>query len=386
MKKIVLYSDRYLSESSEFLKYKEPKFLHRMVEIVFFLLVILFLIITFGKVDDVVHALGVVRPFVNVSSIKNAYSGEIEALFFKPGQFVCEGENLVKMKSDSVVADKLDLENQLLDINENLFGFERILKSYAENRISLIDRENCSESIKTRYEYFRSELEYLEAKIDRAEEVFAEEDGVPEYLKVLSDVKSAKFDLEQAKFELKEFEKGFLAEIHEEKRNLEVQKESLVQQLNQINLTLENYMIKSPVAGFVYEISSLNAGDYIFADQEILNIIPSENENLKIELQVPASKSGKLKIGQKVRFRFPAFPYYEFRGLEGNIKLIQPDSCVSQSGDFYYTVIADIGENVLKNHRDEQYKIKSGLEVDSRIVLKTETILFFLLRKLDFWV
>lgn len=385
MKKLVIYSDNCLSESSEFFKYKEPKFLHNIIGIVFCLLISVFFIIFFCKCDDVVHARGVVRPIVNVSSVKNIYSGEIENLMFKSGEFVKSGTELLRLKNDSVLAEKNDLENQLKDVEEYLFGIECILKTLNENLKSLIHGEFCSDSINSKFKLYLSEVDYLTSKMNRAYELFIEEKNIPDYLKVLSNVKNAEFNYQQSELELKEYKDSFFNEIQNDLRNYSLKRESYVQQISQICLKLENFVIKAPVDGYVFEISSLNIGDYIFSDQEILNLIPSETENLKIELQVPADRVGKIKKGQKVRFRFPTFPYYEFKGLEGEVKLIQPDSEISQSGSLFYKIEADVLNNVLKNMKGEVYKIKSGLEVDAKIILKTETILYFLLRKLDFW-
>lgn len=385
MKKLVIYSDNCLSESSEFFKYKEPKFLHNIIGIVFCLLISVFFIIFFCKCDDVVHARGVVRPIVNVSSVKNIYSGEIENLMFKSGEFVKSGTELLRLKNDSVLAEKNDLENQLKDVDEYLFGIECILKTLNENLKSLIHGEFCSDSINSKFKLYLSEVDYLASKMNRAYELFVEEKNIPDYLKVLSNVKNAEFNYKQSELELKEYKDSFFNEIQNDLRNYSLKRESYVQQISQICLKLENFVIKAPVDGYVFEISSLNIGDYIFSDQKILNLIPSETENLKIELQVPADRVGKIKKGQKVRFRFPTFSYYEFKGLEGEVKLIQPDSEISQSGSLFYKIEADVLNNVLKNMKGEVYKIKSGLEVDAKIILKTETILYFLLRKLDFW-
>ena len=167
---------------------------------------------------------------------------------------------------------------------------------------------------------------------------------------------------------------------------LKIEQEELQKQLVQVKEALKNLVLVSPVDGFVQEKSSLNVGDYLFADQQVLNIVPSADKNCRIELHVPAESMGKLERGQKVKLRFPAFPYSEFKGIDGELNVIQPDSEISDSGFLYFTVYATADSMELKDKKGLCYQIKPGFEVNARIVLENQTLLYFLLKKLDFAV
>lgn len=95
---------------------------------------------------------------------------------------------------------------------------------------------------------------------------------------------------------------------------------------------------------------------------------------------------GRLKTGQKVKLRFPAFPYYEYRGINGTLKVIQPDSQVSDSGTLFFKAYADVDSMELRSRKGESYQIKPGFEVNARIVLDNQRLMTFLLKKLDFTV
>ena len=146
---------------------------------------------------------------------------------------------------------------------------------------------------------------------------------------------------------------------------------------------LRNLVLVSPVSGYVQEESSLNKGDYIFLDQQVLNIVPDSKNNCRIELHVSAESMGKIKTGQKVKLRFPAFPYSEYKGINGKIKIIQPDAEYSESGELFFTVYAEVDSMELKNKKGKVFVIKPGYEVNARIVLERQTLRYFLMKKLD---
>lgn len=386
MKTLYVFPENRLCESSEIISRKEPVFLHGIIWIISVIVVTVIMVVCLARIDDVVRAGGVVRPVVNVSQVKNAVSGEIKDINFQTGEFVEAGTELLSLKPDSYEAEKNSLMAQLEKVEQNLFGLDCMCRSFTSGLDYLVDGEKCIEAVKARYNYFCTESDVLKANVFQKYEVFDVETNLPEYSKILQNEKNARYEYERAVLALKEYRDGFYYDLLQEIQNLEVQRENLVQQLKQIDVVLGNLVIKAPLSGFVHEISSLNTGDYIFADQGILNIVPSEKDNLKIELNVPADEIGKIKKGQRVKLRFPAYPYYEYNGLEGTVSALQPDSQLSQSGTLYYVIYVSVPEIALKNHRDEVFKIKPGMEVDARIVLDKDTLLHFLARKLDLWV
>ena len=106
-------------------------------------------------------------------------------------------------------------------------------------------------------------------------------------------------------------------------------------------------------------------------------------ENFRIELIIPPKDMGKLQVGLKVKYRLSAFPFFEYKGANGEIISIDPDSRVNSSGNRYYCVYANIDRTTFENRKGESFSIRSGLETDARIVLKNSSILFYILRKMD---
>lgn len=55
-----------------------------------------------------------------------------------------------------------------------------------------------------------------------------------------------------------------------------------------------------------------------------------------------------------------------------------------ESGKLYYIINADIDRVVFENKKGESFPIKAGLETNSYIVLERNSIISYILRKIDF--
>lgn len=406
MKKIIVYPEEAASEFREVLLCHEPRFFHSVLWITLFIFVSLAVFVAFGKIDEVVRAEGIVRPESNVSSVKNIISGEIKEVFYENGKFVGKGEMLLSLKDDSVAAEKKAVLAQLGEISERLESVSLIVSLFSGSDFSfslkssdfsssgfsgsffweipenILSRLRSNPSGFARYKAFVSEFKVLDARAERMQFLYEEESSLPSSITSLSAIRERKYNAEMARLEKQEFVSSFFSELKQEEDELSVSRENLVQQLNKIELSLENLVLVSPMSGYVQEVSSLNSGDYIFSDQKILNIVPVFDSSCRIELHIPASRVGKLEKGQKVKLRFPAFPYSEFSGIEGKVTVIQPDAEYSDSS-LYFTAFAEVDSMVLKSRKNIEYKIKPGLEVDARIVLERQSVLYFILKRLS---
>ena len=383
MRRFVVYPDNMLDDMSQVLCREEPCYLHSIIWIVCGIFIGIAFFVCFGKVDDVVKADGIVRPVMNVSTVSNITSGEIEFLFYKPGDFVKSGDKLFSIKNESLVAQKKSIELQLKENCGKLMGLSVLLKSY-ENNSEEIETDNST--VRARFDSFVAEKKLLSARISRTGDLLAEEMKLPESSTTVSEIEKRRYDYSISVMEYEQFCADFYSSLKQEMDALKLEDGELKKQVVQVNESLKNLVLVSPVDGFVQEKSSLNVGDYIFADQQVLNIIPSSDTNCRIELHVPAENMGKLEKGQRVKLRFPAFPFSEFKGIDGELTVIQPDSEVSDSGFLYFTVYASADSMELKNKKGLCYQIKPGFEVNARIVLENQTLFYFLLKKLDFTV
>lgn len=380
MKKLIVLPDAYLDLCEEVLRSKEPAYLHGIFYILLAIMVFVTGIVCFGKLDDVVRADGIVRPEKNVSVVRVFSGGEVKQVYFKPGQSVKKGEKLVELDSEGLLNKEKVLLLKKNDYLEKKLSLELIIEAFEKGQKSV----SCvNESLEARFDAFVAQRDVLLEKMSMMKSLYEEEKMLPDSATTKAEVRERFFQLSLAELEKKQFDSNFKSEIRSELEELKIGLEEIEQNLKQVELDLKNCFLLSPLDGIVHEIKGINPGDYVFPDEEVLKVIPEEKK-YRVELMVPASNMGKIEPGQKVKFRFPAFPFSEFRGIEGRISVIQPDCDYSSNGSLFFTVYADVDSIFLKNKKKHEYLIKNGYEVNARIVLERKNVIQFLMKKMDF--
>lgn len=180
------------------------------------------------------------------------------------------------------------------------------------------------------------------------------------------------------------YKADFIATLIDELNSKKIQLYECEQSIKRLDNEYMFLEVKSPMDGYVQELSSLNIGDYLESNATVLNIVPNDNQNFRVEIQILAKDIGKIDLGQKVKYRLRAFPFYEYDGAEGTISAIAPDIRTSDNGELFYSAYADINRIQFSNRHGDSFPIKAGLETDIRIVLKRKNIIYFILQKMDF--
>lgn len=358
-----------------------PKEINVLLFTVYLLCAIALGIIIFGKIDDVIKCTGIVRTRGNVSSVKNVISGKIKELNFHPGQKVLQGDILYSLDTSDydIQKENLMMNKEYLELRLN--GNTLLLNSFetGENLVPPTDTVSY-----TKFESYMAELEKLSIKESIALQEYDKEIKQHELGRVRYNIQMKKKEYNLAKTTLEAYKKSFSAELYAEKKDLEMQYEVIKQNLIQLENQFAYLTVKAPVEGFVQEVSSLNVGDYIGEDEEVLNIIPNDSKNFRVEIQVASKDIGKIAVNMKVKYRLSAFPYFEYSGAEGVITSIDPDIHSTGKDGLYYSVYGDIDRVEFSNRHGDSFPIRAGIETNARIVTGTDTILYYILKKMDF--
>lgn len=383
MKKIiVLRHQNEMQYSREFFQMKIPKELSGTIFIIVSICMIAFGILIFGRVDDVIKTSGYIRTKDNVSSVKNVIAGKIVELNYKSGQKINKDDVLYKIDSSTYEAQRNMLVFEIEDLEAKFNGLNALTTSFYEDE-NLCDEEDALAY--SRFEAYLKKKNTLEIKAHIAEKEYKYENKKPATIRNDYEVEMKKQTYNLAMADLNSYKANFIANINTELNDITnalfEDKQNLAKLDNQF-LFLE---IKSPMSGYIQEFSSLNVGDYLDSNSKVLNIVPNDNENFRVEIQISPKNMGKIEIGQKVKYRLNAFPYFEYRGAEGVITSIDPDVRTTIEGNnIYYSVYADIDRVYFTNRHGESFLIRAGLETDVRIVMERKPIIYFILKKLDF--
>lgn len=368
--------------SRELVQIALPKEINLMFFTISSLVVCIILLLTVVKINDVVRVNGIIRTEKNNSTVKNVLAGEIEEIYFENEQYVETGEVLYSLKKDYSKALMKELENEISNVKEELYCIQVLLEGYSEEQIVISAEENLFVYSKLK-EYLET-IDYLKKEISILDYKYQKERNRPNALYNQRSVDEALMSYELSCQELEKYKSSFLSELTQKKKNYELSLEKLEQELLR---TKEEYTfldVRSPISGFVQEISSLNAGDYLFANQEVVVIVPDDSRNFRVELSVPTKDIGEITTGLRVKYRLSAFPFFEYKGAEGEINSIDSDVRKSSGNQLCYRVYSDIERTSFKSNKGIEYPLRAGIEVNARIVLEKISVMHFILRKLDF--
>jgi multidrug efflux pump subunit AcrA (membrane-fusion protein) len=236
----------------------------------------------------------------------------------------------------------------------------------------------------TRFDSYLKSLNELKMNALIAQKLYQDEMENPKAMQSKKNMEMREIEFRLAETSVEKIRADFIRDLYLEKNQLDLEILKTEKELTALENQYDFLVVRAPVDGFVQEVSSLNVGDYLSGNSVVLNIVPNDLKNFRVEIQIPPKDIGKIKVGLKVKYRLSAFPFFEYKGAEGVVTSIDPDIRGAESGNLFYSVYADIDRIEFENNRGEKFPIKAGLETDTRIVLETRNILYFVLKRMDF--
>jgi HlyD family type I secretion membrane fusion protein len=193
-----------------------------------------------------------------------------------------------------------------------------------------------------------------------------------------------------------------VASLNKEKSALVQQQIELNKQLDkdardlqQVNIDLQQTIITATTDGIISKLNLRNPGQTVRPGEEIAQIAPGDSK-LTIKASVPAKDIGKLKKGQTAQMRVSACPYSDYGTLKGKVTAIAPDAAFpepdnsnassthnalsQQTGVAFYEV-AITPNNRSLGKENNPCAIQLGMQGQTDIITKEETVMKFLLRK-----
>jgi HlyD family secretion protein len=138
--------------------------------------------------------------------------------------------------------------------------------------------------------------------------------------------------------------------------------------------------VRSPIDGAVTKVSHLAPGEMLVRGQELMTIVPADQQ-LVVRAQVRSADIGFVRKGQQVRLRIAAFPCEDFGVVNGIVEAVgsYPEEAVEQNKkeSVYRVRIAPASTSIGSGaHRMD---LRIGMNVDADIVVRKRTLLTLLL-------
>lgn len=376
-----VHDKNHLPATREYFLLSVPKENGVLLYSILAFVIILILVVSFCKIDDVVKGKGVVRVSGNVSSVENMVSGKISSIYYVRGERIEEGALLYTMDTTMLDLQKENLRQREKDISQKLTDAE-ILKASLNANKNLCDKSNQKTWYK--FETYLNEKKEHEIRLALARTAYNLEEKKPNAFTNPTVLKQKEMELNYARSSLEAYTSKFSSAINSEIYEYSLTMERNRTEIEAIDKQYEFLNVTAPVSGYVQEFSSLNIGDFLEKGTKVLNIVPDGSKAFRVEISLSPKDMGKICKGLDVKYRLSAFPFFDYRGADGKITAVDPDIRKFEDEKYFYCVYADMDKSEFSNRKGETYPVKAGLETDARIVLERDTILRLLLKKIDF--
>jgi HlyD family secretion protein len=163
-----------------------------------------------------------------------------------------------------------------------------------------------------------------------------------------------------------------LKEIAELENVIAQQKSIFNQSLNtfksQIDEWKQKYLLVAPIFGKIAFATFLQENQQLQNNQIICFINP-DNSQYYAEIYIPQTNFGKVKTGQEVLLKFPAYPFQEYGSVKGKIDFI---SNITTDSGYLAKVVLPQGLNTSYN---KQVQFRDGLIAQGEIITKDMRLL-----------
>jgi multidrug resistance efflux pump len=366
-----------------------------------------------SKADLIVKAPGRVRPISSPRTGFDAVSGErislgiggrVVEVNFREGEEVKKGDLLVRLDTERIENEIARCERTLQAGCEELDKVIELQRLVAQQFLAA--REKAQSDLEQVREQLRSEMRIQQVEIGSAEEALREAQSDERRMITLeSDGVVSRVDLERATARRRESESRWeRAKIVTEDRTLGSAQKALIllerghalkQEELEIRLSVkrgeidsiardkanldqdrDQSVLRSPIDGVVILVEG-RVGEILELGKTVMTI--AQQRGFCVDVAVPTSEMGHLKLGQRARVKFDAYDYEKYGAMEGTVYSITPDSRGSDQASVYGVRIelegSEVGRGTLTG------RIKLGMMGQVEILTSQETILSLMVTK-----
>ena len=334
-----------------------------------------------APMDDVVKASVLLRPSQAVSSIKCVTSGELAVKNFENDDIVQEGDLLFSLDTTAL---KTELDSYRLAQKKNLDNLHvyKMLTSTISSSKLEVEEDDTDAYLKSK-SYLLEKSRY-ETILEDARVKYKREKEAPAALRVPQTIVDLENQYTQTKLSYETWLSNQSIQTNEKLSALETERKSIESGISELERAIKNSTIYAPISGRISEVTKRNSGDYILSGEEVLRIVPQENEALKADIYVDPSYVARVKVGNPVKIKFPGLAPSRYGMVETKVSLVPPDVTLTPTGEAAFVVEAVIDNPYLHTKQGQTARLLPGITAEGRIVTERSTAMQMVLRKLDF--
>ncbi|MEP1519421.1 HlyD family efflux transporter periplasmic adaptor subunit [Ascidiaceihabitans sp.] len=356
--------------------------------------VLVFLIwAAFAWVDEIVRAEGSMISSSRPQIIQNLEGGILAELAVQEGDVVERGDVLARLHGTQFKSAVDDLQDQItaleirrLRLEAELAGqFDFIVPEVLAARTpGIVASERAL--LQARQSDFVSRREGAQRVLNQAtKEKTLLEDLLERNIVSLIEATRARKAHADARIRMDEIvtqtELERAQQFSDTLKELGTLRQNLKASLDQLSRTV----LLSPMKGIVNNLSVTTIGGVVRPGEEILQIIPMDEE-LFVEARVDPKNIANVRPGQKATIKLSAYDYTIFGSLQGEVKLISADTFKDETarradGDPHYKVTLRVDTKNLTD-RQASIAIRPGMQASVELHTGAKTVMQYLMKPL----
>lgn len=379
-----------------------------------------------GKVDIIATATGKLMPASNIKTIQTLTDSEIEEIYVQEGQYVKEGQDLIKFNQTEVLANIRRIKNEmraleisiarqkalLTDNPEDNFTYDQDIDEYLVKMHSGLLKSQMTEKaakigvLEGQIAKAEKEKETTQAEIDRLAKLLPSVTERIEKKKILVDQKLMArltfLEQEEELTNLQEQRKVQLKKIAETEANIEALKKelrqylaefdkNLMQELTETREKLESYqqelikyeealkrtVVKAPLSGYVQQLVYHTKGGVVETAKPIMNLVP-EDYKLEAEVMILNKDIGFVRPNQEVEIKIDSFPFTKYGTIKGEVRNISGDAVQDEKLGLIFKSRLTLLDNKIKAD-GQVVRLIPGMSVTAEVKTGKRRVIEYLL-------
>jgi len=355
---------------------------------VIYITIILFILTAFVaspfiNVEIAVRSNGIIRPVAEKSEIKTMYSGTIDSINCRDGEYILARNPLIYLQSN-LIQSKLKLvafkqEEKRVEIQdlEMLCNTRLNFKFLEEQLHSVLYRKQLKEFLSVLQD---NSISITKINRDLAIRKQLYDDGK---IVALQEVEDKQFELNKSialgQITIEQQLNKWQSEIKEKKMELL----QLSADEEQLKFEKSFTVIRASVSGTVQQFNGKYKGDFLQAGEVIAIISP--DSTLVANCYVTPADIGLIKIGQPVNFQLDAFNYNSWGFIQGVVDEVGNDFVVTDQQPVFLVKCRLFSTSLsLKNGYSRP--MKKGMTLQARFVITKRSLWQLVYDKIDNWL
>lgn len=380
----------------------------------------------FGKIDIIATAAGKLMPAANIKTIQTLTDSEIEEIYVVEGQYVKEGQELIKFNQTEVTANINRIKNEmkaleiavarlqalLTDNPEANFNYDENIDEYlvkmhknlltsqvnekkaqievlnGQIAMALKEKDTIGADLARIERLLPSVEERIEKKrvlveknllarltfLEQEEELInLQEQRNVQTKKMAQNEENIEFLKKELRQYLAEYDKNIIQELTQNREQLA----SYQQELIKYEEALKRTIVKAPLAGYVQQLVYHTKGGVVEGAKPIMNIVP-EDYMLEADVKILNKDIGFVRAAQEVEIKIDSFPFTKYGTIKGEVRHISGDAIQDEKLGLIYDARLTLHDNKIKADR-RLVQLKPGMSITAEIKTGKRRVIEYLL-------